>query len=108
MHQAFTLNLKPGAFGAYKAHHDSIPTAHADLAEAISESGVKALRIFARGNTLFLCVEATDDQAMQRLWATEVHQIWSQLMEPLIDIDDEGIPRATFLDPVWEFRSEAD
>ena len=63
MHQAFTLNLKPGAFEAYKAHHDSIPTAHADLAEAISESGVKALRIFARGNTLFLCVEATEQPA---------------------------------------------
>jgi L-rhamnose mutarotase len=106
MHQAFTLNLKPGAFDAYKAHHDSIPTDHPDLAKALKESGVKALRIFAKGNTLFLCVEADDDQAMQRLWATEVHQRWSELMEPLIGIDDEGIPQATFLDPVWEFSSQ--
>ena len=87
MHQAFTLNLKPGAFEAYKAHHDSIPTAHADLAEAISKSGVKALRIFARGNTLFLCVEATDDQAMQRLWASRSinsgRSSWSHLSKSM-------------------------
>jgi L-rhamnose mutarotase len=97
------LTLKEGALEEYIRHHDSIPSSHPDLVEAFHSSGVKAMRIFVDGDRLVLCLEADDDQAMQRLWATEAHQRWSELMEPLIALGPDGVPMSNFLTQVYEF-----
>ncbi len=101
--QAFVLSLKDGALEEYIRHHESIRTEHPDLAEALVSSGVQALRIFLDGDRLVLFVEATDAEAMQKLWATPAHQEWSELMDPLIDVDADGVPQARFLDQIYQF-----
>lgn len=101
--QAFVLSLKDGALDEYIRHHESIKTQHPDLAEALVGSGVQALRIFLDGDRLVLFVEATGPEAMQKLWATPAHQRWSELMDPLIDVDADGVPQARFLDQVYQF-----
>lgn len=105
VHQAFVLSLKEGALDDYIRHHESIKTEHPDLAEALVSSGVKTLRIYLDGDRLVLCVDASDAEAMQRLWATPAHQRWSELMDPLIQLGAGGVPEARFLNQVYQFRA---
>jgi L-rhamnose mutarotase len=106
VHQSFVLSLKPGAIGDYIRHHEAIRSSHPDLAHALVESGVNALRIYLDGERLVLCVDAKDDQSMQRLWATEAHKRWSTLMDPLIEVGADGVPVARFLTKVYEFSAD--
>lgn len=102
----FTLRLKSGAVEQYVAHHNDIRTEHPDLAQALTDSGIRALRIYQDDDRLILAAEATDAEAMQRLWATPAHDRWSTLMDPLIEMTDDGVPAASFLDQLYEFDSE--
>lgn len=102
--QAFVLRLKPGALEEYTRRHGSIATEWPDLQLALSESGVRMLRIYANDPLLFLYAEVDDPGAFPRLWATPVHKRWALVMDPLIELDDAGRPDARFLHEAYEFH----
>jgi L-rhamnose mutarotase len=83
--RAFTMRLKPGALPEYKRHHDNL---WPELFREIERSGIAHISTFQRDCDLFLFSEITDEQAWDRLWHSEIHRKWGELMEPLMNFKD--------------------
>ena len=103
--QGLVLRLKPGALAEYVRHHDSIPTDWPDLAAALKASGVKTIRTFEADPLLFLYAEVDDEGAFARLWDSDPHKKWAQVMAPLIELDADNKPDARFIPQVFNFEA---
>jgi L-rhamnose mutarotase len=86
--RAFTMRLKPDSLAEYKAHHDNI---WPDLVDEIERSGIASITTFQRDLDLFLVSEIEDEDAWDKLWNSEVHKRWAQVMEPLMHLRADGI-----------------
>jgi L-rhamnose mutarotase len=96
--RAFTLRLKPGALDEYVRQHDAI---WPDLVAELRGQGVRSLTIFERDGDLFVFCEATDYEAMDRVWDSDVHGRWAGVMAPLIGVDAAGRVDAVPLAEIW-------
>ncbi len=100
--RAFTMKLKPGAFAEYKKHHDNI---WPELVAEIEESGIAQITTFRRGLDLFLFSEIRNASAWNRLWKSPVHTRWAALMEPLMQMTEEGIVDAGPLSEIFHLQT---
>jgi L-rhamnose mutarotase len=89
--RAFTMRLKPNALVEYKQHHDNI---WPELVDEIERAGIASITTFQRDDDLFLVSEIADEAAWDRLWTSEVHRRWAELMQPLMNMRDDGIVEA--------------
>jgi L-rhamnose mutarotase len=48
----------------------------------------------------------TDNNAFERLWNTEAHKEWAEVMEPLMELNAEKKPDAKFLTQIFEFKTK--
>lgn len=99
---AFTMRLKPGGLAEYRRHHDEI---WPQLVEEIERSGIASFTTFEHDPELFLYSEVTDEQAWDRLWHSQIHQRWSEVMAPLMDIDADGIVASTNLREIFHLET---
>lgn len=83
--RAFTMRLKPGAMAEYKKHHDHI---WPELVAEVRRSGIATITTFEADPVLFLYSEITDLEAWNRLWTSDVHRRWGEVMEPLMHFKD--------------------
>ena len=83
--RAFTMRLKPGAMAEYKKHHDNI---WAELVAEVRRSGIATITTFEADPVLFLISEITDLGAWNKLWTSDVHRRWGEVMEPLMHFKD--------------------
>lgn len=104
MRRAFTMRLKPGKFDEYKHHHDHI---WPELVREIEESGIASITTFRNGDNLFLVSEITDEGAWQRLWTSDVHRKWAELMEPLMNLTPDGMVDAGELTEIFHVGTGA-
>ena len=108
IYQGMILRLKPNALAEYKRHHDEFPEKWPQLIEKAREYGIKTLRTFEADPLLFLYAEVEDEDededAFPRLWETEIHKEWSRLMDPLMEMNDEGKPDARFLTRIFDLE----
>ena len=102
--RAFTLRLKPGALAQYKENHDKI---WPELVEEIERAGIGTMTAFEADPVIFYYSEIADEAAWDRLWATEIHDRWSELMKPLIDFNEEGIVDAGDLREIFHLDTGA-
>lgn len=102
--RAFTMRLKPSALAEYKRQHDNI---WPELVAEIERSGIASITTFQRGLDLFLVSEIADEQAWDRLWTSEVHRRWAEVMEPLMHLRDDGIVDSGELVEVFHLRTPA-
>jgi L-rhamnose mutarotase len=102
--RAFTMQLKPGALADYKNYHDNI---WPELVRQIEESGIASMTIFENDPVLFLYSEIYDEQAWDKLWHAEVHDRWSELMNPLMKFRDDGIVESTEVREVFHLETNA-
>ncbi len=72
----------------YKRHHDTIPTAWPELVKEIERSGIASITTFERDPDLFLFSEIHDPAAWDKLWNSEIHRKWGEIMEPLMNFKD--------------------
>lgn len=86
--RAFTMRLKPGSLAEYKRHHDHI---WPDLVAEIERSGVASITIFESDPVLFLFSEISDEEAWDRLWNSEIHRRWADVMKPYMQFREDGI-----------------
>jgi L-rhamnose mutarotase len=86
--RAFTMRLKPGGLPEYKRYHDEI---WPELVAEIERQGVGQITIFEDDPVLFLYSEIADPDAWDRLWHTEIHDKWGQVMSQFMVFNDEGI-----------------
>jgi L-rhamnose mutarotase len=102
--RAFTLRLKPGALSEYVRQHDEI---WPELVVELKAQGVSQLTIFERDGGLWVYCEGTDYEAMDRVWASDVHDRWASVMAPLIDVNDDNKVDALPLTEVWHLETGA-
>ena len=100
--QALHARIKPDKVGDYKRIHDEVPTKYPDLAAAIRDAGISREVVFVAGSLLIVYAEVTDSEAYPRLWATEVHKRWAELMAPMMDTGADGLPDIGVMDQIWE------
>lgn len=103
MRVAFTMRLKAGALAEYQRQHDQL---WPELAEEINRSGITQFSTYVDDPVLFLYSEVTDDQAWDRLWRSDVHLRWSEVMRPLMDVDADGIVESATLSEVFHFTAQ--
>ena len=92
---AFTFELKPGADPVeYRRRHDEI---WPEMIETLRAAGIRNYDIYLAERRLFATLEVEDISRMARvLGSSDVNRRWSEMMEPLIDIDPDpaiGFPR---------------
>jgi L-rhamnose mutarotase len=105
--RAFTMKLKPGASDEYVRHHDSIPEKWSQLVDEIRDSGIAQITTFQNGLDLFLYSEISDEGAWDKLWHSEIHRKWAELMEPLMHLDENGIVQAGELTEIFHLETSA-
>jgi L-rhamnose mutarotase len=105
--RAFTMRLKADSEAEYRDHHDTIRTKWPALVAEIEQSGIAQITTFQNGLTLFLYSEITNEEAWTRLWTSEVHRKWAELMEPLMHLRDDGIVDAGELTEIFHLETPA-
>jgi L-rhamnose mutarotase len=100
--------LKPGAVAEYKRLHDAVPEDYPDLADAIRAAGIDREVVFVSGSTLFVYAEVSDTESYPRLFATEVHDRWAELLAPLLETGENGLPDVQIMDNIWELDLTVD
>ena len=88
--RAFTMRLKPGGLEEYRRHHDRI---WPELVAEIERQGIAQITIFENDPVLFLYSEITDQEAWDRLWHTEIHDRWGEIMNPLMGTSNQPMTR---------------
>jgi L-rhamnose mutarotase len=87
--RAFAMRLKPGGLAGYRKHHEEI---WQELVDEIERSGIGQITIFEDDPMLILYSEIADEEAWNRLWATEVHGRWGAIMDEYMAVDESGAP----------------
>jgi L-rhamnose mutarotase len=100
--RAFTLRLKPGAMEEYVRQHDDI---WPELVAEMRQQGLAELTIFERDGMLVVYCEGSDYEAMDRLWASDVHDRWAKVMAPLIDVNEDNMVDAVPLREIWHLET---
>lgn len=98
---AFTMRLKPGGLAEYRRYHDGI---WPELVQELAAAGIRNMTIFEDDPVLFLYSEVDDEGSWERLWATETHGRWGELMAPLMALKDGGAPDSTTVREVFHIE----
>ena len=102
--RAFTMRLKPGALTEYRHHHDSI---WQELFDEIERQGIAQITIFENEPQLFLYSEIRDEEAWDRLWHSDIHDRWAELMNPLMEFRPDGIVDSSEVREVFHLETAA-
>ncbi len=102
--RAFTMRLKPGGLAEYRRNHDEI---WPELVGEIERQGIARITIFEADPVLFLYSEITDEEAWDKLWRTEVHDRWAEVMNPLMEFREDGIVDSSELRKIFDLETGA-
>jgi L-rhamnose mutarotase len=100
MRKAFLLRLKPGALDDYIYWHDNI---WPELKVEIARQGIAEITLYQLDDMILLHSEVNDLEAWTRLWDSDVHHRWAELMSPLMHYRDDGIVESRELREIWHF-----
>lgn len=98
------MRLKPGGLADYRRHHDAI---WPELVAEIERQGIARITIFENDPVLFLFSEITDEEAWDRLWASKIHDEWSEIMNPLMMFNDDGVVDSSEVREVFHLETKA-
>lgn len=102
--RAFTMKLKPGGLAEYRRNHDQI---WPELVAEIEKQGIAQITIFENDPVLFLYSEIRDEEAWDRLWASDIHDKWGEVMNPLMEFREDGIVDSSEVREVFNLETEA-
>lgn len=98
--KAFLLRLKPDALDQYIYWHDNI---WPELQEEIARQGIAKITLFQLDDMILLVSEVNDPDAWTRLWESDVHRRWGELMGPMMHYRDDGVIESRELREIWHF-----
>jgi L-rhamnose mutarotase len=99
--KAFVLRLKPGTLDQYVYWHDNI---WPELQAEIAKQGIAEITLFNLDDLIVLYSEITDPEAWTRLWDSEVHHRWGELMSDFMHYRDDGVVDNRELREIWHFE----
>lgn len=100
--RTFVMKLKPGALEEYKRRHDEI---WPELVDEIRACGIRKMTTVVDGLTLTLFSEIESEDAWDRLWHSDVHMRWGDVMNPLMAFRDDGMVDARTVDEVFHLET---
>jgi L-rhamnose mutarotase len=96
------MRLRDGAFDEYVERHQAV---WPELLEEIGRAGVQRMMIYVHDeSTVFVYSEVTDEDTWKRLWESEIHRRWGELMEPLLEFGQDGLIASSDLVEVFAFE----
>lgn len=98
--KAFALKLKPGALEQYIYWHDNI---WPELKTAIAAEGIAEITLFQLDDMIVLVSQVNDPDAWTRLWDSEIHRKWAELMDPLMFYRPDGVIESRELREIWHY-----
>jgi L-rhamnose mutarotase len=104
MRQVFIMRLRPDALPEYRRLHAAV---WPELEREIAAAGIERFEIFEADPVLVVSSEVRDAGAWQRLWESDVHRRWGELMEPLLEFGPDGLIDSTEMRQVYRFAVEA-
>jgi L-rhamnose mutarotase len=99
---AFVMRLKDGGLADYARHHNNI---WPELVAEIEKSGIAQITIFENDPMLVLYSEIHDEAAWNKLWSSEVHDRWAEIMNPLMYFNEEGKVDSTMVREVFHLET---
>jgi L-rhamnose mutarotase len=102
--KAFVLRLKEGALDQYIYWHDNI---WPELQQEIASQGIAEITLYQIDDQVILTSLVRDPEAWTRLWDSDVHHRWAELMSPLMHYRDDGIVDSRELNEIWHFTPAA-
>ena len=102
--KAFVLRLKPGTLDQYIHWHDDI---WPELQAEIAKQGIAEITLFNLDDMIVLYSEIKDPGAWTRLWDSEVHHRWGELMSQFMHYRDDGVVDNRELREIWHFEPAA-
>jgi L-rhamnose mutarotase len=102
--KAFVLKLKPDSLEKYIYWHDNI---WPDLQAEIAKQGIAEITLFNLDDMIFLYSQVKDPEAWTRLWDSEVHYRWGELMNQFMHYRDDGVVDSRELREIWHFEPQA-
>ncbi|MBA3450292.1 MAG: L-rhamnose mutarotase [Chloroflexia bacterium] len=101
--KAFVLKLKPDALDQYIHWHDNI---WPELQAEIAKQGIAEISLFQLDDMVFLHSRVKDEEAWTRLWDSEIHHRWGELMDPLMHYRPDGVVDSRELREIWHFSPD--
>ena len=98
--KAYLLRLKPGALGQYVHWHDNI---WPELQAEITAQGIAEISLWNLDDMVFLTSRVRDEAAWDRLWDSEIHHKWAEVMSPLMHYRPDGVVDSTEVRKIWHF-----
>lgn len=102
--KAFVLRLKPDSLEKYIYWHDNI---WPDLQAEIAQQGIAEITLFNLDDMIFLYSQVKDEDAWMRLWDSEVHHRWGELMNEFMHYRDDGVVDSRELREIWHLEPQA-
>ena len=99
--KAFVLRLKPDSLEKYIYWHDNI---WPDLQAEIAKQGIAEITLFNLDDLIFLYSQVKDEGAWARLWDSEVHHRWGELMNEFMHYRDDGVVDSREVREIWHFE----
>jgi L-rhamnose mutarotase len=104
MRKAFLLRLKPGTLDQYVYWHDNI---WPELQAEIANQGIAEITLYNLDDMIVLVSEVRDPEAWMRLWDSDVHHRWGELMNDFMHYRDVGVVDSRELKEIWHFEPAA-
>jgi L-rhamnose mutarotase len=95
------MRLKPGALAEYRRLHDAI---WPELVAEIKACGIKSMTTVVDGERLTLFSEIEREDAWDRLWNSDIHRRWGELMSPLMAFRADGIVDSQTLEEIFHLE----
>jgi L-rhamnose mutarotase len=102
--RAFTLRLKPNSVAEYKRYHDNV---WPELVAEIEKSGIAQITIFEADPVLFVYSLIYDEEAWDKLWNSEIHHRWGDIMNQFIHFNEQGIADSSQLREIYHLETKA-
>jgi L-rhamnose mutarotase len=96
--KAFALKLKPGALDQYIYWHDNI---WPELKAEIAAQGIAEITLFQLDDMILLVSQVNDPDAWTRLWGSEIHRKWAEVMDSLMHYRPDGVIESRELREIW-------
>ena len=102
--KAFMMRLQPGGLAMYKKYHDEV---WPELVAEIERQGIAKITIFENDPVLFMYSEINDLESWNRLWHSEIHEKWGEIMNPYMEFNSEGLVDAREVREIFHLQTKA-
>jgi len=101
LRKGYLLKLKPGALEQYMHWHDNI---WPELQKEIADQGIAEITLWNLRDMVILTSVVKDEGSWTRLWDSEIHKKWADIMNPLMHYRPDNVVDSEEITEIWHFE----